>query len=629
MSRATVLVRGFALSSHTLAPAKWYPPPTVPRTFKPFHRFPPGSAPPPVPGQRLTPSQPQPALPPRSPPPPPPADDARKKFIDTTARFIAKNGPAFEAMAKERQKHDPKFDFLFGLGDDVKYYAHKLAESKREVTDGAEGVSEWGVGVDAVAPPRSRPLDAEDRSKMLGETPLPSRKTSETDAHRPLSTAPPPGFVPDDEAAPGPARPKEPNTIEVKKIAAGDRTRIQETLSNTFTSGTAQDMGHGSKALKPGLRMMSNFVSGGTVLDAKEEREKEERAKLAPIRPTRTTEDWAPESLLCKRFGVNDPFDGMAKPGTEVKFKTDSIVLTDTIAAENDAAPKFLNAAPPPPPPTSGEAAAAVAKAPPPPPPPPPAGAGLVPPPPVGAGLVPPPPVGAGLVPPPPLPKSAGGVRAFSTGAWGAKPGTAPPPPPPGANASSSGSMPPPPPPPPPLPLPPGANVVVEVPPPPPPFVERPMDLFKAIFEAEEEFEREEREARAREEEEARARERLEKAERRREEESARATKLDAPRRYTTYEEVLAAARDAPTPQPVPVEDDDDARAPRRSGGKRAATEDLEGKKSSSKKHKKDSKKHKKDSKKKHKKDSKKKRKKAKRSRREDSASDSDSSSSS
>ena len=106
------------------------------------------------------------------------------------------------------------------------------------------------------------------------------------------------------------------------------------------------------------------------------------------------------------------------------------------------------------------------------------------------------------------------------------------------------------------------------------------MDLFKAIFEAEEEFEREEREARAREEEEARARERLEKAERRREEESARATKLDAPRRYTTYEEVLAAARDAPTPQPVPVEDDDDARAPRRSGGKRAATEDLEGKKS-------------------------------------------------
>ena len=41
-------VRGFSLSADTLAPATWYPPPVVPRSFRAFHVFPPGTEPPPV-----------------------------------------------------------------------------------------------------------------------------------------------------------------------------------------------------------------------------------------------------------------------------------------------------------------------------------------------------------------------------------------------------------------------------------------------------------------------------------------------------------------------------------------------------------------------------------------------------
>jgi len=407
-------VRGFSLSADTLAPATWYPPPVVPKSFRAFHVFPPGTEPPPVADASRALAKPPPRAPPPPPPVPPPSDAERAKFIDTTAMFVAKNGPAFEAMARERQRGDPKFSFLFG-GPDEGYYRYKLGECRRELGAGTGAVTQWASV--ALGEARPKPLDADDRARMLGETPLPATMKGGGLA-RPLSAAPPPGTkVPE----------KQPETINVKGIAAGDRSRIQANLGSMFTSGSTletQDMGHGSRALKPGLTMASSFVSAGALEDPKEAREREERAKLAPIVNSRVSRDWAPESLLCKRFDVRDPFEGRSKPGAVRSFKSDSIVLTETVAAATAAAPKFL-------PPRGDERVAASV---PPPPPPPRVPASVMPPPPPRSHppAAPTPPVRTSSNPALQTPHFAadpstrvvpgGDLRRYSTGAWGSRP---------------------------------------------------------------------------------------------------------------------------------------------------------------------------------------------------------------
>ena len=402
-------VRGFSLSADTLAPATWYPPPVVPKSFRAFHVFPPGTEPPPFADASRALAKPPPRAPPPPPAVPPPSDAERAKFIDTTAMFVAKNGPAFEAMARERQRGDPKFSFLFG-GPDEGYYRYKLGECRRELGAGTGAVTQWASV--ALGEARPKPLDADDRARMLGETPLPATMKGGGLA-RPLSAAPPPGTkVPE----------KQPETINVKGIAAADRSRIQANLGSMFTSGSTletQDMGHGSRALKPGLTMASSFVSAGALEDPKEAREREERAKLAPIVNSRVSRDWAPESLLCKRFDVRDPFEGRAKPGAVRSFKSDSIVLTETVAAATAAAPKFL-------PPNKGDDRVTEV---PPPPPPPRVPASVMPPPPprIHPPAEPTPPVQT-LNPALQTPVVPGGdLRRYSTGAWGSRPVSAPP----------------------------------------------------------------------------------------------------------------------------------------------------------------------------------------------------------
>ena len=132
-------------------------------------------------------AKPPPRAPPPPPPVPPPSDAERAKFIDTTAMFVAKNGPAFEAMARERQRGDPKFSFLFG-GPDEGYYRYKLGECRRELGAGTGAVTQWASV--ALGEARPKPLDADDRARMLGETPLPATMKGGGLA-RPLSAAPP------------------------------------------------------------------------------------------------------------------------------------------------------------------------------------------------------------------------------------------------------------------------------------------------------------------------------------------------------------------------------------------------------------------------------------------------------
>ena len=358
------LVRGFRVSNDTIAPPKWFEPPVVPRDFQPR-------------GVRIVAAMTtfesmaaaKPALPPEA---PPPRDAERRKVIDTLATFVAKHGTQFEDMARARQgEEDEKFSFLFG-GRDSGYYKWRVAQAKLE------------HAADSAAPPdrRSRPLGMEERARMLGEKPLPTSHVAAATTSSDAAMAP---------------RQK----LSIEGIASDDRARIQNLLSKTFTSGGVVES---AKVEKVGLHTLDK-TAPKTIVPPKElERNQPSEASHMPIIASRNTIEWAPEPLLCKRFGIADPYANRARPDTAAyKFRSDAITLNATSAKARENAPKYLD--------------------------------------------VPPPPETSCVDVPPPL-------RSTTTREV--------PPPPPTREAA-----------------------MVEVPPPPPPpkFVEKPMGLFKAIFE--------------------------------------------------------------------------------------------------------------------------------------------------
>jgi len=217
---------------------------------------------------------------------------------------------------------------------------------------------------------------------MLGEKPLPTSHVAAATTSSDAAMAP---------------RQK----LSIEGIASDDRARIQNLLSKTFTSGGVVES---AKVEKVGLHTLDK-TAPKTIVPPKElERNQPSEASHMPIIASRNTIEWAPEPLLCKRFGIADPYANRARPDTAAyKFRSDAITLNATSAKARENAPKYLD--------------------------------------------VPPPPETSCVDVPPPL-------RSTTTREV--------PPPPPTREAA-----------------------MVEVPPPPPPpkFVEKPMGLFKAIFE--------------------------------------------------------------------------------------------------------------------------------------------------
>lgn len=52
-------------------------------------------------------------------------DTDLRNIIDKLAQFVARNGPEFEQMTKNKQKGNPKFQFLYG-GEFFNYYQYKV-----------------------------------------------------------------------------------------------------------------------------------------------------------------------------------------------------------------------------------------------------------------------------------------------------------------------------------------------------------------------------------------------------------------------------------------------------------------------------------------------------------------------
>lgn len=57
------------------------------------------------------------------------SDIELRNIIDKLAQFVARNGPEFEEMTKNKQKDNPKFSFLFG-GEYYNYYKYKVSSEQ-------------------------------------------------------------------------------------------------------------------------------------------------------------------------------------------------------------------------------------------------------------------------------------------------------------------------------------------------------------------------------------------------------------------------------------------------------------------------------------------------------------------
>lgn len=130
-----------------------YDPPVVPKDFVPRHKFPAAREV----NQKST----------EVPPPevPQPEDNNLKVLIEGVATLVARCGPLFEELSREKNQSNPLFDFLSG-GNGSDYYKRKLWEARQKHGDKTKPLMKEKVD------PNAQKMSAETRGHMLGEKPL-------------------------------------------------------------------------------------------------------------------------------------------------------------------------------------------------------------------------------------------------------------------------------------------------------------------------------------------------------------------------------------------------------------------------------------------------------------------------
>ncbi|KAK2156555.1 hypothetical protein LSH36_210g04002 [Paralvinella palmiformis] len=84
--------------------------------------------------------------------PKPPDDPELKNIIDKLANFVARNGPEFEQMTKQKQKDNPKFSFLFH-GEHFNYYQYKVTTEQAIINQQKQKMAQQQVVQDAMSRP--------------------------------------------------------------------------------------------------------------------------------------------------------------------------------------------------------------------------------------------------------------------------------------------------------------------------------------------------------------------------------------------------------------------------------------------------------------------------------------------
>lgn len=143
----------------------------------------------------------------------PPVDSETCKIIEGLASFVAKSGPRFEEISKEKHAENPRFKFLFG-GSGHDYYIRKLWEEQQKLV--REGKQQIQIGSrqheSSERKSKFSPLlNAEERGKLLGETALPRETVPRERGNVPVASL----------------------------VGADDRARLQSALSSTFTKSSS------------------------------------------------------------------------------------------------------------------------------------------------------------------------------------------------------------------------------------------------------------------------------------------------------------------------------------------------------------------------------------------------------
>ncbi|BFI23878.1 G patch domain-containing protein 1 [Marchantia polymorpha subsp. ruderalis] len=297
---------------------------------------------------------------PEPPEAPPPADTVTRKLIDGLATFVARIGPRFEALSREKHFGNPQFSFL-DTGPDHEYYSRKLWEEQRVISE---------KGNEPIEPKRgghNEKLGADQRALILGETPLPKEEKARlpealagsftSPATKAVDSNKMKLFFKEDlqkqarfekylaEKLVGGIKRRSGEGINMSKAQHEQEIyEFDKALQSLEAAGATQSSSLIPKEVTELTAMMNSRFTSGTVetmlLVPDSESEISNRIIGLPVDecPRREENSWRPASMLCKRFNLADPFAGKPAPVTKPRSQTDFFV-TSLISSEEGTKP--------------------------------------------------------------------------------------------------------------------------------------------------------------------------------------------------------------------------------------------------------------------------------------------------
>ncbi|KAL3701939.1 hypothetical protein R1sor_019961 [Riccia sorocarpa] len=277
----------------------------------------------------------------------PPSDPEMTKLIDGFATFVARIGPRFEELSKEKHAGNPQFSFLVD-GPGHEYYRRKLWEEQRNIAE---------KGNEPIEPKRkgqNEKLDAGQRAVILGEAPLPRQEKARLhEKTTVIDTSKAKLFFKDN--------PQKQERFEVyikEKLVGGIKRRpegisisraqyelemreFEDAFRSLETAGPKTVLPEQPKEVSELTAMMTSRFTSGTVetislAPFSESGSSSKELTLTGEYPRREENPWRPSAMLCKRFNLIDPFAGKPVTVTKPKTQTDSFIL-GIISAEEGA----------------------------------------------------------------------------------------------------------------------------------------------------------------------------------------------------------------------------------------------------------------------------------------------------
>ncbi|KAL2650243.1 hypothetical protein R1flu_018371 [Riccia fluitans] len=276
----------------------------------------------------------------------PPLDPETTKLIEGLATFVARIGPRFEELSKEKHAGNPQFSFL-AEGPGHGYYRRKIWEEQRNIAQ---------KGNEPIEPKRrgqNEKLDAGQRALILGETPLlREEKTRLQEETKVLDNSKFKLFFKDD-----PQKQERFERYVREKLIGGIKRRSEDIrISRTQHELEICEFDNALQCLETArartatpqqpkevseltAMMTSRFTSGAVeTISLTPSSEPGDSSKHLSIGsdeyPRREENPWRPSAMLCKRFNLIDPFAGKPAALTKPKTQTDAFILSITSVEE-------------------------------------------------------------------------------------------------------------------------------------------------------------------------------------------------------------------------------------------------------------------------------------------------------